>query len=197
MSTMPSGNVALQKSWSAGTGPATQQGARSRVKFALHWVAEEKLTANRVLVVGPQHGFELEQLGLSEVPEFQGLELVPDYAASCREKGFTCIEGPAERAAELVEGRWNIYTCHSLEHTYDVQAAVDAIRQVCLSWCFVAVPIEPGTTPPKDKAHLSVFRTVEQVKALFSPWADLRREYSNTGGAGKTDFRALYVKKPE
>ncbi len=191
MSSEPKGNAALQYSWSKCRTEGIRNGAKHRVKALVDEVTARGWDVGRVLVIGPQHGFELEQFRDCGITEVVGIDMVPEFVTDCTELGFRCEHIPAERMTEVIEGKWNVYACHSLEHCYDVKAAVEQIVSVLDKWCYMAAPIElPGHKPPEkeDKAHLSRFRSRQSILDAMSPLVCVRQN------SHKTSFVGLFTK---
>ena len=163
----PDGNEALQLSWSRCRSEAICKGAQKRVRQALSWAQESGLDAGRVLVIGPQHGFELEQLRESGVKEILAIDIVEDFVQDCAAVGFTCLKCAVECMGEIIKDKWNVYVSHTLEHCYDIEAAVEQIKMVVDKWCCIVVPIEEKSS--KDKAHLSRIQGPDVVPDLFKP----------------------------
>lgn len=165
MAERPDEYESLQLSWSRCRSADIRNGAMGRVHRALRDVKQHALPADHVLVIGPQHGFELEAFRAAGVKRLLGVDAVPEFVDDCTKLGFAAIQCDAERLTVMVEGRWNIYTCHSLEHCWDFPAAAEQIVEVVDRWLHVCVPVEKGEV--KDKAHLSPVRDHETFLAAF------------------------------
>lgn len=190
----PENYDAMQLSWSRGGSIHIERGAISRVQQCCDVARERKLSVERVCVIGPQHGFELEEFNRQGVKQLMAIDCVPEFVDECREKGFEIVRCDAEHLDEIMgpDDRWNFYTCHSLEHCWDIAAAVKNIVQITLDWSFVCVPIEHGVV--RDRAHYSAVKDADQFVARFEPlhvaWSkelDQTRELQ--------DFRSLFVRE--
>jgi hypothetical protein len=193
----PLGYQELQYKWCVGRGDEVQASAAGRVQNATEIVRRLGLSKSGVLVIGPQHGFELQEyqdLGFAPVV---GLEVVESFCQDGRALGFEVYQGDCEHLASVVPGRWNIHASHILEHCYDQQEAVRQITQACDEWCFVGVPIEP--TGGSD-GHCHPIRSHEHLKSLFPAptWLEVHYEFLPTK-SGRPDrygtVEAMWVRR--
>ncbi len=187
----PENNESLQLSWSRCRTPSIREAAKTRVRQLIADLKARQMEVGRVLVIGPQHGYELEALRDSGVAELVAVDTVPEFVTDCTELGFRCEHILAERMTEVIEGKWNIYASHSLEHCYDLAAVTEQIRHVMDQWCYIATPIEPlGHRPAakEDKAHLSRFRDRRKILNALVPLQCIRQ---NTH---RTLFDGLFVR---
>ncbi len=182
----PEGNAELQYTWSKCRSDNIRNGAKSRVRETIGIVEANGMDVGRVLVIGPQHGFELEEFRDCGITELVAIDVVPDFVADCTDLGFRCEHIPAERMTEVIEGKWNIYAHHCLEHCYDIRAAIEQIQVVLDQWCLVGVPIEP--VPGRDVAHLSRITSAEEIRGLLEPLECITLQQTRTG------FRGLFHK---
>ncbi len=190
MSNEPEGNAALQYVWSKCRTEGIRNGAKHRVKSLVADIGARGWDMGRVLVIGPQHGFELEQFRDCGV-EAVGIDTVPEFVTDCTELGFRCEHIPAERMTEVIDGKWNVYASHSLEHCYDINTAVEQLLAVLDKWCYMVSPIEPlGHRPleKEDKAHLSRFRDRQSIHDAMAPLVCAKQDNH------KTMFEGLFIK---
>lgn len=180
----PDGNEALQYTWSKCRSDGIRNGAKSRVRDTIGLVKSQGLDVGRVLVIGPQHGFELEEFRECGVKELIAIDVVPEFIADCEALGFRCEHIPAERLGEVIDGKWNVYAHHCLEHCYDIRAAIGQILSILDQWCLVGVPIEP--VPGPDVAHLSRIENAADIRELLRPLE------CNVIQQTRTGFRGLF-----
>lgn len=175
----------LQYKWSVGRSSGVEAVARGRVGNAIDIAKKEGLNHSGVLVIGPQHGFELLEYQRQGFHPVIGLEVVPSFCEDCRKLGFDCYEGDVEHLTDVVLGPWNVHASHVLEHCYDPTAAVRQIEQVCDQWCFVGVPIE---LTGGSEGHCNPIRSHEQLKSLFPApfWREVYYEFFPTT-SGRAD----------
>lgn len=187
----PEKYAAIQQSWSRSRGQAISDGAKSRVNQCLDLVNERDLSADDVLVIGPQHGYELQALAIAGVQRITAIDCVQSFVNDGRELGFDVHLCEAENLDVHISAEWNFYTSHALEHCYDLERAVANIVKRTLQWAFVCVPIEPNEV--HDKAHFSPIRDIDTFKEMFEPLTPVW-DAARWGEKGNADFRCLFVK---
>ena len=185
----------LQRAWSVGRSKNVEEGARQRVQVAVRELKRDQLGTQNVLVLGPQHGFELLEFREQGFASILGVDVVPSFCDDCRDLGFECLQGSAEELSSIVSGKWNIYASHTLEHCYDLPAAVQQIESVCDQWCFVGVPIEPESA---NAGHCSPIRSRKYFQSLFptQTWRWVYDSYRlSEKGPGRGSVESLLVKQ--
>lgn len=157
----------LQYSWSKCRSKAIEDGAKYRVHNGCKLIRSSGLRLESVLVVGPQHGFELEAFR-DEGIQVEGLDVVPEFCNDCTELGFVCHEIAMEDVDPATFGKYDgVYASHSIEHFFDATKAVSNIMAIA-SWCLINAPIEPAGG--KDKAHLSRVSDASIIRERFAAW---------------------------
>ena len=183
--------TAIQKSWCVGRSDGIRRGAQSRVAQCVAWVRDVGRDVGNVLVIGPQHGFELQAFRALGATSIVGVDVVPEFCEDCRALGFECIQAKAESLARLVSGRWNVYASHALEHCEDLAAVSQAIAAIRDAWLYVAVPIEPAGS--RDRAHFSSLSREEDLLRHFSTWTMSQRYFVASRETKNTDARYLFT----
>jgi len=167
-------NIALQESWCKCRSKAISDGARSAAGKCFCLLYDMHISLGNVLVIGPQHGFELIEWKLLTQSQNAdsaviGLEPVPLFAQDCRDLGFPVLEKSAEslRAEDLPteNGPFNIYCRHTAEHFVDRDLAFQNMLSLDPEWIYLEVPVEPEV--PRDKAHLSSFKSHKEASGCL------------------------------
>jgi len=165
----PIDNDVTQESVSRCRSKAIRAGARARVDEALSVATKHGLPTSRILVVGPQHGYEpqrYEERGKDVV----SVDVVKSFVEDCRKLGLSCVHSPIERFEPIsVDG---VHASHCLEHTYDIREALSVIKACAKSWIYASIPIIPEGKRP-GKGDLSVFRNKKKILELFAPWVPI------------------------
>ncbi len=187
--------IRTQHAWCCSRSEALRNVAVARVEQCSEWLANAGLAMGNVLVVGPRWGDELKTLQGLGVKELCGVEVVPQFAAECREAGFKCLEHDAESMGDAIKGKWNVYASHSLEHCHDIAAAAVSIAKVCDQWCYIALPIEFKGT--KNPAHASAVRSFSDLLQHFPRWTEVKRYWKESKEKPKGEFHVLLTPPPD
>lgn len=166
----PEGNNKLQHEWSECRSENTTKRQKRTIVEAAELVKEHlgKGAIGKVLVVGPQHGYELGYWK-EFAEDTYGVDPVPEFVQDCRKAGHKCLECCAEEMAQhFPEGEWNVYTSHALEHCVDRALAVENMKRLMKKWAYITVPIEPSEEI-RDKAHLSPIRSIADIESQLKP----------------------------
>ena len=162
--------VELQRSWCDSGSDAIRNGAREAVDMCSIKLGELGIELGQIVEIGPQYGFGMERWVEIGAHNPIGLELVPKFSDSCRDKGLTCLEASAEEMDSLPEfsqgQKYNWYMRDTMEHFYDGPKALGNVLDRLDQWVYVSVPIEPE--PGKDKAHLWRLESYQMVHDLFA-----------------------------
>lgn len=113
-----------------------------------------------VLCVGSGDGLEVEAWQLLGY-HAHGVEVSPEKAMIARDHGAATTEAPAE-GLDAVEGLWNIYCAHTLEHCRDARAVLAHFLRMALSTICIIVPVEPRGT--RNPSHLSPVLDLGQIR---------------------------------
>jgi SAM-dependent methyltransferase len=108
-----------------------------------------------ILSIGCGDGYELEQIAIynKHILEINkamlGIEVAKDRVLYAKnKKNLPVIEGVVENLPEIIkteygyDKKFNIYCAHTLEHTFDLDLAINNIKLVCLDNVVIIVPIE-------------------------------------------------------
>ena len=173
--------VELQEKWCNSGTDAIRNGAREAVDLCSVSLGAKGIPYGEVAEVGPQWGFGLERWRQLGVPAF-GIDIVPSFIQSCRDKGFECYECPAEGIDlldELKDAKVNWYLRDTLEHFYDRQGAIENILDRLDKWIYLSVPIEPG--PGRDEAHLGRIKSYDEVHEMLPELTCIHEKYRPPG----------------
>lgn len=197
MTERPENYDATQLSWSRARSDPIRQGAQKRVSQCMSLVNKHNLTFDQICVIGPQHGFEMQEFArhlITKLPaSLMGVDCVQEFVDDCTSLGYHVQKCDAEDLPTVLASRRNFYSSHSLEHCYDLKRAVENIVANTLEWVFVCVPIEPGEV--RDKAHFSPIRSIDGFKRLFEPLVPIW-EYKRPSESGiRCDFRCLFKRE--
>lgn len=110
-----------------------------------------------VLDVGARDGSGCRVLKEMDARRIEGVELVPEVAASARRRGHPVREGDMRHLGDL-DRSWDLVTCvHALEHVAEPEAAIAEMVRVLRDggWLLIVVPRE--AEPNKEWAHNSAF----------------------------------------
>lgn len=195
----------LQLKWSRGRKPVYESGARGAVRYVADHLSSLGLPVGNVLVVGPQHGFELSEWHNRGADRILGVDVVPEFVADCQKMGFQCLECAAEELDAAIEPdvRWNVYCRETAEHFADRDRALRRIRSVLDRWAFFSIPLEPYGS--RDRAHCSRFSSPSELLEYFTEGFDtpLMKVHDPRPPAGdrwygwKGTLHALFVRKDD
>ena len=190
-------NAELQYTKSRCRSATIERGARSRVRTCLQQVRQLHLPCDDILVIGPQHGFEPDELRIGGISNIMVLDIAPEFIDDCRQLGFSATLSPMEELTAAIPGTWNIYSSHSLEHAADRTAAITEMHKACRDWLFVVLPLEPS--PSKDPAHLSQFHNWKEVDDAFSHqlWNMLYGTIQHSRTTDQSEVQLLLAPNPQ
>lgn len=95
-----------------------------------------------------------------------GVDIAPDKIKAARERGFLVLDEDFHKLTSIPDNYFNyVYSSHTLEHSYDLEAAFKSIMRVCKGTFFFIVPV--GETKEEvDKynpSHTSPIKDEEQL----------------------------------
>lgn len=152
---------------SHGGGDLTRMGQRAvrNAVEALQWLHPS------ILCVGCGDGAEMQAMkdaGMA-ADQLLGVEVVDTRVETAKSRGFNVVHSSAEDMIEHVDGEYDIYVGHTLEHTYDLLKAINSIKSLCSKRIVIIVPIEfRGTSG--NKAHFTPVRSLGWLYDVFSPF---------------------------
>jgi len=119
----------------------------------------------KVLDIGCNDGFAMtvmRDLG----HEVTGIDISPTKVERAKNKGLNVTQGRAEHLSFKDKEFDTVFCSHTLEHVEDLSKAVSEIKRVSKR-VVIIIPLEEDTNNP---AHMSPFKSGDELKELFSDW---------------------------
>jgi len=122
-----------------------------------------KFFRGKVLEIGCNDGLAMELL-IRRGFEVEGIDIAKEKLEVAEERNLKVQFAYQEKIPFKDKSFDTIYSSHTLEHSYDVERAVDEYQRVAKR-AIVIVPIEPQTDQPD--IHLGYFRSKEDLVNTF------------------------------
>lgn len=106
-----------------------------------------------IMCIGCGDGLEVEEMirCLNISPTFDniiGIEVTPDRVLTAKGRKLPVIEGTVENITNIIklqygcEKKFSVYSAHTLEHTFNLDLAIENIKEIALEIVVIIVPIE-------------------------------------------------------
>lgn len=134
-----------------------------RVKDSIHKYSQ--YINGKVLDIGCNDGLAMTVMRDLE-HEVAGIDISPTKVERAKNKGLNVTQGRAEHLPFKDKEFDTVFCSHTLEHFEDLNKAVSEIKRVSKR-VVIIIPLEEATNNP---AHMSPFKSGDELKELFSDW---------------------------